>query len=286
MLDFLFKESEIFKNGFITVIILIVVSYIICKIINKMVHKLIVKTIEKKGDKYTGLYFVEKVIRVILLLIALVIIISEVKPLSTLSKTMLGASSIIAAIAGLAAQESLGNVVSGFFLALFQPFVVNNLITIKDKNITGTVVEIGLRHTVVKTYENTRIVIPNSIMNTAIIENKDNSADETYNNFLYLNISYDADIEKVKEIIIKQCSEHKAVLDVRSAKEKKEGVPIVKVLVTNFLDYSIELRVTIVTKDVASGFVCLSDLRQSIKKAFDENGINIPFPTTTIINDQ
>ena len=189
MLDFLFKESEIFKNGFITVIILIVVSYIICKIINKMVHKLIVKTIEKKGDKYTGLYFVEKVIRVILLLIALVIIISEVKPLSTLSKTMLGASSIIAAIAGLAAQESLGNVVSGFFLALFQPFVVNDLITIKDKNITGTVVEIGLRHTVVKTYENTRIVIPNSIMNTAIIENKDNNADETYNNFLYLNIS-------------------------------------------------------------------------------------------------
>lgn len=213
MLDFLFKESEIFKNGFITVIILIVVSYIICKIINKMVHKLIVKTIEKKGDKYTGLYFVEKVIRVTLLLIALVIIISEVKPLSTLSKTMLGASSIIAAIAGLAAQESLGNVVSGFFLALFQPFVVNDLITIKDKNITGTVVEIGLRHTVVKTYENTRIVIPNSIMNTAIIENKDNSADDTYNNFLYLNISYDADIEKAKEIIIKQCSEHKAVLD-------------------------------------------------------------------------
>ena len=82
-------------------------------------------------------------------------------------------------------------------------------------------------------------------------------------------VGYDADIEKVKEIIIKQCSEHKAVLDVRSAKEKKEGVPIVKVLVTNFLDYSIELRVTIVTKDVASGFVCLSDLRQSIKKAFD-----------------
>ena len=53
MLDFLFKESEIFKNGFITVIILFVVSYIICKIINLMVHKLIVKTIEKKGDKFT-----------------------------------------------------------------------------------------------------------------------------------------------------------------------------------------------------------------------------------------
>lgn len=286
MLDFLFKESEIFKNGFLTVLILIIVSYIICKIVDKMVHRLIVKTIERKGDKYTGLYFVEKVIRVCLYIIAIVIIFSEIKPLSTLSKTMLGASSIIAAIAGLAAQESLGNVVSGFFLALFQPFVVNDLITIKEKNITGTVMEIGLRHTVVKTYENTRIVIPNSIMNSAIIENKDNSNDNCYNNFLYLNISYDADIDKAKAVIIEQCSKHPAVLDVRTKNEKKANVPVVKVLVTNFLDYSVELRVTIVTKDVASGFVCLSDLRQSIKKAFDENGIKIPFPTTTIINDQ
>lgn len=286
MLDFLFKESEIFKNGFLTVLILIIASYIICKIVDKMVHRLIVKTIERKGDKYTGLYFVEKVIRVCLYIIAIVIVFSEIKPLSTLSKTMLGASSIIAAIAGLAAQESLGNVVSGFFLALFQPFVVNDLITIKEKNITGTVMEIGLRHTVVKTYENTRIVIPNSIMNSAIIENKDNSNDNCYNNFLYLNISYDADIDKAKAIIIEQCSKHPAVLDVRTKNEKKANVPVVKVLVTNFLDYSVELRVTIVTKDVASGFVCLSDLRQSIKKAFDENGIKIPFPTTTIINDQ
>lgn len=285
MLDFIFKESEFFSNGLLSFLLTFIFLYATACVVDKMIKKVVNTTITKKGDKAKNLLFIYKVIKVIVYTLAVFLALLEFKPFNSFSKTMLGASTIIATITGFAAQESLSNLVSGFFLALYQPFVVGDLITIRNENITGTVLEIGLRHTTINTFENTHIIIPNSIMNKAIIENKE--ADEiNYNNFLYLTISYDSDIDLAKKIIVDNCQKHPLVLDCRTAEEKAQNEPIVKIFVTNFLDSAVELRATVITSSVANGFKTLSDLRQSIKKDFDTQGITIPFPTTTVYVDR
>lgn len=285
MLDFVFKENEFFSNGLLSFLLTFIFLYTTACIVDKMIKKVVTTTITKKGDKAKNLLFIYKVVKVIVYTLAIFLSLLEFKPFNNFSKTMLGASTIIATITGFAAQESLSNLVSGFFLALYQPFVVGDLITIRNENITGTVLEIGLRHTTINTFENTRIIIPNSIMNKAIIENKE-AEEINYNNFLYLTISYDSDIDLAKKIIADNCQKHPLVLDCRTAEEKAQNEPVVKIFVTNFLDSAVELRATVITSSVANGFKTLSDLRQSIKKDFDAQGITIPFPTTTVYVDR
>ncbi|MCI5773351.1 MAG: mechanosensitive ion channel family protein [Erysipelotrichaceae bacterium] len=283
MSEFLFSENSIFKHGLVYFLITFIILYIIAFIFDKGIKFLVDAQLKKKGKKAANLLFIYKVLKTGGYSLALLLALFEIKVFSNFTVAVLGASGIFAAIAGLAAQESLGNLISGFFLSMFQPFNLGDLITIKSEQITGTVVELGLRHTVINTYENTRVVIPNSRMNSAIIENKA-FEDINYNNFLYLGISYDSDIAKAKEIIIKNCEQHPLVIDNRTPEEKARKEPLVKIFVTNLGDYAVELRATIITYDVSDGFKAMSDLRESIKKDFDDNGIVIPFPTHIIKN--
>lgn len=281
MSDLLFAETKYFKHGLVYFLINLFILYIIAFVFDKSIKFLVDKQMQKKGKKAGNLLFIYKVLKTAGYSLAVLLALFEIKLFSSFTVAVLGASGIFAAIAGLAAQESLGNLISGFFLSMFQPFNLGDLITIKSEQITGTVVELGLRHTVINTYENTRIVIPNSRMNSAIIENKA-FEEVNYNNFLYLSISYDSDIDKAKEIIIKNCSKHPLVIDNRTEAEKLDHKPIVNIFITDLGEYAVQLRATIITSNVSDGFTALSDLRESIKKDFDANGIEIPFPTQII----
>lgn len=67
--------------------------------------------------------------------------------------------------------------------------------TIQSLGVTGIIEDISLRHTVIRNFENNRILIPNSKMNSEVVENT-NFAEQIVSNFLDLSISYSADIEK------------------------------------------------------------------------------------------
>ena len=98
---------------------------------------------------------------------------------------------MIAVVAGLAAQEALGSVVSGMMILAFKPFKMGDVVRYVDNDITGTVEEITLHHTAVRTFENKRVIIPNSKMNSAIIENAD-YADSKVCVFLTVGITYES----------------------------------------------------------------------------------------------
>ena len=69
-----------------------------------------------------------------------------------------------------------------------------------DNNITGRVEEITLRHTAIRTYENKRLIIPNSVMNSSIIENADYQ-DSRVCTFLEIGVTYESDIARAKELL-------------------------------------------------------------------------------------
>ncbi|MDE6195739.1 MAG: mechanosensitive ion channel, partial [Erysipelotrichaceae bacterium] len=102
-------------------------------------------------------------------------------------------------------------------------------------------------------------------------------------NFLYIGISYESDLNKAMKIMEEEIIAHPNFLDIRSKEEQEQKqVPAVIIRLIDFAESSMQLRATVYSKNNAEGFAMLSDLRISIKKRFDKENIEIPYPHCTI----
>lgn len=200
-----------------------------------------------------------------------------IEPLRKLSLSLFAGSGILAVIIGFASQQSLSNIVSGIFITIFKPFKVGDRVKFAGKEITGTVEDITLRHTLIRTFENKRVVVPNSIISTEVIENS-NMIDEKICRFVEVGISYSSNIDLAMQIMREEALKHPLNIDGRSAEDKREGVPRVIVRVIGFGDSSVNLRAYAWAKDQPSAFQMGCDLNKAIKERFDAEGIEIPFP--------
>ena len=141
-----------------------------------------------------------------------------------------------------------------------------------------------MRHSIVETLEKTQVIIPNSIMNKAIIENVSNVKTQKAN-YLLIEISYESDLQKAIAIIQEEGDKHPLCVDGRNELQKEQNEPIVKVHCINFNESGIQLRATLLSKDNSDGFQLMSDLRLRIKERFDKEGIDIPYPHRVVINE-
>lgn len=273
--------SSVFKNGLLFFLLEAIIGFWLVSWLSKSIIRYVSKNKENEKTFKTAQGFLINTVKVLSYGVLAIVLILNVIPLNSISSIVVGFSSIAAVVLGLAAQETLGNLIAGLLLAIYQPFHVDDTIILKEKNITGIVKSIGFRHTVLKTFDNTHIIVPNSVMNTAIVENRDGN-ERSYRNTFVIGISYDSDISKAKNIILKNIEAHPSLVDYCSAKEKKNNVPIVFILVDELGDFSVNIKALFHTKDVGAGVFMCSDLRESIKADFEKNGISIPFPTQTI----
>lgn len=92
--------------------------------------------------------------------------------LKTITYPFLASSGIVAFIGGFASQQIFANILGGLFISLTKPFVIGDSIKIIDEQITGTVKDITMRHTILKTIDQKEIIIPNSKFNNQTIEKR------------------------------------------------------------------------------------------------------------------
>jgi small conductance mechanosensitive channel len=164
---------------------------------------------------------------------------------------------------------------------MFKPFRVNDRIILRD-TLSGVVEDITLRHTVIRNFENRRIVIPNAIISNEVLINAD-LGDEKICRFLEIGISYDSDIDLAKKIIFEEVRQHKDYYDVRTLEDILNGIPEVTIRVISMGDSSVNIRAWVWAVNSATGFAMHCDLLESIKKRFDKEGVEIPFPHRTIV---
>ena len=124
-------------------------------------------------------------------------------------------------------------------------------------------------HTAVRTFENKRVIIPNSKMNSAIIENAD-YADSKVCVFLTVGITYESDLKKAKELLAREVRKQPAFLDIRTEQQKKDGVPDVPVVVLELADSAVVLRASLWAKDNATAFALKCAVLEGIKLTYDE----------------
>lgn len=139
-----------------------------------------------------------------------------------------------------------------------------------------------MRHTVLKDFENRRVIIPNSVISNESIVNS-SIADEKIRCWVDMGISYDSDIDKAMEIIQDEAMKHPEFIDNRTKEEIEANTDPVVVRLVGFGDSSVNLRGYVWSKNPASAFVLKCDLHKTIKARFDQSGIEIPFPYRTIV---
>ncbi len=144
-------NESIFTNGLNYFLISSAATVLFASAIDFLCKRVARRFNKKFADKVTTNQYLYQTIRALVWMVAIIVIIRQIKPLSSLGDTILGATSIIAVAVGIAAQATFGNYIAGFFLAVHQPFKVGDIISIKEKDLSGTVQEITFRHTVLRT---------------------------------------------------------------------------------------------------------------------------------------
>jgi len=157
-----------------------------------------------------------------------------------------------------------------------KPFKLGDFIDV-DGVAAGTVIEITLRHTVIRNAENRMILIPNSKINSSTITNS-TIGDPATCAFIEVGVSYNDDLDKAMEVLRDEVMKHPSLIDRRSEAEKEAGEPQVKVKVMALGDSSITLRAWAWAASSGDAAMMRFDLYKSIKERYDKEGIEIPYP--------
>jgi len=217
--------------------------------------------------------FIKNVLSFLIWLIGIIMALQWTSFFRDATTTLLAGSGLLIVAIGLAAQETLGNAFSGLFISMFKPFEVGDRVNLNDSDITGFIEDITLRHTVIRTLTNSRIIVPNSVINRQLIENA-NYCNPRAANFIDVTITYDSDTTAAQRIIAQVISEHPEFADNRTDAQKltTEKVPV---FVRNLGLYGVELRASMWTETIATNFAACSDVRRLILEAFKAAGITI-----------
>ncbi|MCB0593266.1 MAG: mechanosensitive ion channel family protein [Lewinellaceae bacterium] len=208
----------------------------------------------------------------------------SVPSLRAVANSLLAGAGILAVAVGFASQHALSNIISGIFIVIFKPFSVNDRLRFQN-GLQGVVEDITLRHVVIRDFENRRILIPNSVISEEIIVNAD-FGDDTICKFLEIDISYDSNIDRARAIMQEEALRHPLQIDGRTPEQIQAGRPEILVRVIALGEYYVRLRAYIWARNNAEAFELGCDLMESIKKRFDLEGIEIPFPYRTIVQKE
>ncbi|MFH0904343.1 MAG: mechanosensitive ion channel family protein [Methanobacteriota archaeon] len=180
---------------------------------------------------------------------------------------VLAAAGIMGIIIGFAAQTSVSNIISGFFLLADKPFEIGEAIEIDGQ--AGHVLDISLLSTRIRTFDNRYLRIPNSTVANAKIVNI--SRYEIRRLDISVGIAYKENIQKAVEKIDSVLKRNENIL--------MEPEPLI--IISKFGESSIDLEVRVWIQRNKL-FDIRSELIIGIKTAFDEAGIEIPFPHRTV----
>jgi len=241
-------------------LILAILTYIVGSWIISKIAKLVDAALEKSHTDVSLRGFLKSLISVILKLLLIVSVVTMLGVETTSLIAVLGAAGLAI---GLALQGSLSNFAGGVLILFFKPFEVGDYI--KTSNHEGIVKEIQIFVTILQTLDNQRIIIPNGILsNESLVNVYKNGQIRLAHTF---GISYGDDIDKAKAVIESVVKQIPQILT----------QPAPRIHVSAHADSAVELLLWTWVKPADHWNVHFR-LYEDVKKAFDKEGITIPYP--------
>ena len=230
----------------------------------KILIKIISSALERSNTEDTVRIFVTNLLNTLLMIVIFIAAINQLGIETTSIIAVLGAAGLAI---GLALQGSLSNFAAGILIVIYRPYKVGDYI--QADNHLGTVDDIQIFSTVLRTPDNKVVVVPNgSIMNGSIV-NFSNQEERRID--IVIGCSYDDDIEKVKAVLA----------DVLSKDDRILSEPKPRIALSELADSSVNFIVRPWVKN--SEYIdVLYSLLEEIKKRFDQEGISIPYPQSDV----
>jgi len=176
---------------------------------------------------------------------------------------LLGAAGIVGIAIGFASQTSVSNIISGMFLVAERPFSVNDVITVGD--VTGQVLSIDTLSIKIRTFDNKFVRIPNETIIKSQLTNITRFPIRRVD--INVGVAYKEDMDRVRRILLEIAHLHPLCL------EKPEPL----VIFTGYGSSSLDMLFAVWT-DKANWLTVKNNLMEQVKRRFDAEGIEIPFP--------
>lgn len=251
--------------NFILAVIVFILFLIAAKYIAKVVDRVFLRRIRQDSIRQITL----KVLKVVIIIIGFVVALGLLN-LSTVLTSILAGAGVVGLAIGLALQGTLNNTFSGVILSFLPELQIGDWI--ETNGFAGMVTEINLRSIIIKEADNNYVVIPNS----KLIEEPFKNYSRTTRSRVVLDcgVAYDSNLEFVQGLTIETMEK---IFPQRGNEE-------VEFMYQEFADSSINFVVRFWTDVTKRRDILIAKNKAiiALKKAFDENDINIPFPIRTI----
>ena len=260
-------------NFLINAVLVIAVAFVILRVSRKLFQK-----IQNRKTKFNT-QFTEKIFRFLVIFISIMWLVMSNSLTRSFGQSLFQSTAVIAAIAGFAAQNVLADLICGIILSSTKPFEPGDRIELEN-GITGIVKEVTLRHVVLQGIDTQIYIVPNSKINAQYVRNlsyrtKTRSVD------FHFSVSYRTDPEFAKEVIRRAVMD--SPLSVPGKKHGKKEPEYAPVYFMAFKDSSLDLETTAYYKPDTPTEVFKDDINTRVKKALEQNGIEIPYNYMNVV---
>lgn len=263
------KNVQTVFDGLINTLLIVVISLLLLKIISNFAQQL---TKEWKFKTRTTaderlIPFLQRILKVIVIILSVIFVFSAWK----INISPLLATAGIAGLAvGLAVKDSLSNILGGLQLVLDKTFKVGDKVQLESGEL-GVIMDIGLRSTKLRTYDNEVIYIPNGYLANAKIKNF-TQPDLSIRVNVNFGVEYGSETKKVQKVVLEAIKKIDTII--------KEPEPVV--LFLKMSDFSLDFVARAWVKSYTEAYSTQLKITDEIYNALNKANIGIPFPTRTV----
>lgn len=241
-------------------IVAAIVIFVVGRFAASMVRGVVRRLLERSNVDETLVSFTGSVVYVLVMAFVIIAALGQLGVHTASFVAILGAAGLAV---GLALQGSLANFAAGVLMILFKPFRVGDYI--EAAGTAGTVEEISIFTTELKSPDNRKIIVPNAQVTSGSIVNY--SAKDQRRIDIVAGVSYGDNLDKVRKVLEEILAADERIL--------QEPAPVIGVLELGSSSVNFAVRPWVKTGDYWSVYF---SLQEQIKKRFDAEGITIPFP--------
>jgi MscS family membrane protein len=264
------EKAHIVSSGAVFVVNVIILTNIAYRMTDEVLRWYANRVAERTGaglDRQV-MPLLEKLVSIFLIGTALIITLKHFNYDILSLVTALGIGSLAI---GMAAKDTLANMISGFTLMIDRPFRIGDRIQLTSGQ-WGDVADIGLRSTKIKTADNTLLIIPNSeLCNTTLINQA--FPDIRAKGRINVGVAYGSDVVEVKKLLVETAGDIPEIM----------SEPQPEAFFVSFGDSALNMSLFFWVADYTRVFPVTDQLNTSILSRFRENGIDIAYPTRTVL---
>ena len=241
-----------------------VIVFLVGRFLIRMLNRLVRRLMDKRNVDISIKTFVRSLVN-ILLTVLLIISVVGALGVETTSFAALLASAGVAV--GMALSGNLQNFAGGLVILLFKPYKVGDWID--AQNVSGTVKEIQIFHTILTTADNKLIYVPNGALSSGVVTNYSNQTTRRVE--WIVGVDYGEDYNKVEKVVREVLAADKRILD--------DPAPFIALHALDASSVNVVARVWVNSADYWGVYF---DINKAIYATFNEQGINFPFPQLTV----